>query len=112
MATNPYTWEFAEKPDCDLLLDESLDFEPDSEPELPVNAVVCDVDGEPLPADDADAAVAPTPANRSLDDEGNDEDDDVDMANNLPPPAPVSPSPTLIMPLTTLATTRTSMTCW
>ena len=56
MATNPNTWEFAEKPDCDLLLDESLDFEPNSEPELPVYAVVCDVDGEPLPAGDADAA--------------------------------------------------------
>ena len=88
MATNPNTWEFAEKPDCDLLLDESLDFEPNSEPELPVYAVVCDVDGEPLPADDADAAVEPTPANRSLDDEGDDEDDDVDMATGQQPSPP------------------------
>ena len=84
MSANPNTWEFADKPDCDLLLDVSLDFEPGSKPELPVYAVICYADSEPLPAEVAGATVEPTPANRSLDNE----DDVVDMATGQPPPPP------------------------
>ena len=69
MSDNTSNWEFADKPDCDLLLDDTVDFEPASEPEEPVYAVVCDADGVPLSADAAETDVELTPANRSLDDE-------------------------------------------
>ena len=47
MSDNTSSWEFADKPDYDLLLDDTIDFEPASEPKEPVYAVVCDADACP-----------------------------------------------------------------